>query len=484
MALAAALLVGGCARLFASYDVAPNGLSRLDDHLRRHLAYGHADSALLQILKPKKNAQLPNDELLRVLYEGVAAHYAGDYARSTAAFDRADQLADDRVTKSVSKAALSVLINDMSLAYEPSRTERLLIPYYGALSYLRAGNYEGAAVEARRLSHLLQTLEDEDRAPEPALHAFLRNFAGVVFEAAGDRLNADVAYRNAAALDSINYKVPVRNHGQGQVVVLIEQGFAPHRVQESLIVTLNDYETHEFEHDDDDHRRHSAAQVAARVLAYANTSTPRNGPPRSRTLVVPAGEFKASSDERHDHHKRSEACDSAASGSACSEADDDDEDHSYILRMSWPVMYRQDTWLPEFQLVVDSTTVPVATRAHVGRAVYQDFEREQSAIVARAVARAVLKHAMTRSVEKKAGKKDEGLGKLAGTLVNIGGAITEQADTRSWHLVPRAISVARYALPPGTHSIRVDGGTGARVDLGDVTVAAGQTVVLSTRVWN
>src|SRR5687768_1150070 len=216
--------MGGCARLIASYDVAPSGLLRNDDDLRRFLARGHADSALLRMANPKKQNQLPNDELLRTLYEGVSAHYAGDYARSMAAFDRADLLADDRSTKSLSKAVLSVAVSDRALAYEPSRTERLLIPYYGALSHLRAGNYEGAAVEARRLSFLLQLLEDDDDAPPPALHAFLRNFAGIIFEATGHWADADVAYRNAAALDSLHYARPVRNDSVGEIVVLVEHG--------------------------------------------------------------------------------------------------------------------------------------------------------------------------------------------------------------------------------------------------------------------
>jgi hypothetical protein len=32
--------------------------------------------------------------------------------------------------------------------------------------------------------------------------------------------------------------------------------------------------------------------------------------------------------------------------------------------------------------------------------------------------------------------------------------------------------------------MRVDGGTGARVDLGEITVPAGSVQVLSARVWN
>lgn len=475
MTLAAALVTGGCARLVASYDVAPNGLSRTDDELRRYMAFGQFDSAMMRLAKPNKKTQLPKDDLLRTLYEGVTAYYAGDYARSTNAFDRADLLAEDRVTKSVSKAALSVLVNDRSLAYEPSRTERLLIPYYAALSYLRAGNPQEAAVEARRLSLLLQSLEDEKKAPDPELHAFLRNFAGIVFEAAGQHADADVAYRNAVALDSMGYARGARSASTGEVIVLVEHGFAPHRVQESLVVVLGDEETHELDAEEEDSRHESALRVAARVLEYANTAGPRVGPPRSRTLMVPAAQSKASGARRHH-----EPCDTTSEGATCP----DDEDHSYILRMSWPVMYDYEGFSPSFHVIIDSTAVGINARADIARGVLEDFRKEQTVIVARTVARAVAKYAMTKGVEKEAAKKDEGLGKLAGFLMNIGGAITEQADTRSWHFMPRSVSMVRYALPPGSHRISIDTGNGSSVEVGSVDIAAGKTAVLSTRVWN
>lgn len=475
LTLAAALVTGGCARLLATYDVAPSGLSRTDEELRRYFAFGQFDSAMMRLTTPNKKAQLPKDELLRSLYEGVTAHYAGDYARSTAAFDRADMLAEDRVTKSISKAALSVLVNDMSLEYEPSRTERLLIPYYAALSYLRAGNAQEAAVEARRLSFLLQSLADERNAPNRELHAFLRNFAGIVFEAAGQYADADVAYRNAQALDSVRYTRGQRSDSTGEVIVLIEHGFAPHRVQESLVVVLGDEETHDFDDEDEDRRRVSALRVAARVLEYANTSGPRLGPPRSRMLMVPAAQSKAS--EPHRHHRAQ--CDSTANGTKCK----DEEDHSYILRMSWPVMYDYAPIARPFSVFIDSTAVSAIADADIARSVLEDFRSEQAMIVARTVGRAMTKYAMTRGIEKEAAKKDSGLGKLAGVLANLGGAITEQADTRSWHFVPAAVSLVRVTLPAGTHRISVDHGGDARRDLGAATIAGGGVSVLSTRIW-
>src|SRR5688572_22867152 len=193
---ALALASAGCARMFGSYDVAPNGQSTRDDELRRMLASGHASEAF-------EKRKAPDDEVLRALYRGVVAYYAEQYAESAQLFDDAASLADDRYTKSVSRAALSLVSNDLVLPYEPGRTERLLIPYYGALARLKLGDVEGAAVEARRLSQLIQQYQDDGRDIDPALLATLRYVSAAVFAANGNYTDADVSYRNVLAVDSL-----------------------------------------------------------------------------------------------------------------------------------------------------------------------------------------------------------------------------------------------------------------------------------------
>ncbi|MGQ0813026.1 MAG: hypothetical protein ACT4O1_00990 [Gemmatimonadota bacterium] len=461
--------LAGCGHLLSSYDTAPNGLQRGEHEFRRYLSSGHADSALLQLGNSKKQKQLPKDELLRLLFEGVAAHYSGDYERSASVFDRASLIAEDRSTKSISQAALSVMVNDLALAYEPSRTERLLLPYYAALNYARAGKYDEAAVEARRLSLLLQTMEDEGDAPAPELHAFFRYFAGSMFEAAGEYADADVAYRNASALDSTSPGPPEPHgpHGRpadsGALVIFIEHGFAPHRVQESLFVMLADYETHQFDEDrSEDDRRRASSHIAERVLQFASTAEPRTGAPKQRTLwVPPPAEQKAS--------RQVEQCDSNC---------EEHEDHSYLLRMSWPVMYAPLP-SPPVHIRVDSIELSGYRSAAIGDGLLSDFQREQPVIIARAVARAAAKYVISRSAEKKAGKKNEALGDVIGALANLAGAVTEQADTRSWHLLPGAIGIARVMLSPGTHRVHAGG-----VDFDTIEIRPGKTTILSRRVWN
>jgi hypothetical protein len=72
-----------------------------------------------------------------------------------------------------------------------------MVNYYGALNYLALGDPEEAAVEARRLSRLLELGDDEEYEPaELAMREVLRYFAGSVFEASGNRNDAAVSYRH------------------------------------------------------------------------------------------------------------------------------------------------------------------------------------------------------------------------------------------------------------------------------------------------
>src|SRR5690606_3910725 len=74
-----------------------------------------------------------------------------------------------------------------------------------------------------------------------------------------------------------------------------------------------------------------------------------------------------------------------------------------------------------------------------------------------------------------------------GRLANLVGNQLEQADTRSWTLLPDRISLLRMQLPPGTHPVQLDieGEGGARwtQDLGSVQVDPGRLTVVRSRVW-
>ncbi|HEX6938747.1 MAG TPA: hypothetical protein VF158_05000 [Longimicrobiales bacterium] len=489
----AAVASAGCAGLFAHGDLAPSGLARSDEHLRRMLAFGRADSALSRVVADEGVA--PDDELLRALYAGILAHYAGAYDSSNAALQRAADLAEDRYTKRISRAALSLITSDNALPYEPGWAERLLIHYYGALNRLRQRDPAGAAVEARRLGLLLEREAERERDPRTTpLLAFLRYFTGVVFEVAGERNDADVAYRNAlmlAARDDapLPTEVPLPD-SLGEVVVVVEQGFVAHRVEQSMIVMLHPVEVAWLTGRSGDERAAAAAEIAARIVAGALDREPARPwydrrPPTLRISLPPDSYFAAMCAEQS-----IKASDDGDQGKRQNGNADDcprEDENPYFLRVAWPV-YRLDREpVTGVRVTGGGVAEPLRFPADVSAAVVRDFADERTLIVARTVARAVTKMALTKGIEKNVGGDDDAwIGRVLGALTNVGTALLEQADTRSWLLLPGRIGIARLRLPAGTHDIALElpgGSRDPRIEVGAVDVRAGRIAVIPVRIW-
>lgn len=488
----------GCSTLFRSYDVTPAGLARGDDALRRLLTSGSADTALHRFGASDK-LPAPTDDLLRTLYRGVLAFHAGHSDTSAFLLDRAALLLEDRDGVRISREAAAFLSNDRALPYSPGRTERLLIPYYGALNYLRSGNATEAAVEARRLSFALQSLEDEPKGTDQRTRGVLRYFAGLVFDAAGQRNDAAVSYRNAEKLLGQKLMPTPIPADSGDLVIVVEDGFVAHRFEESLTMVLTDQEADSLRADDRERREHTASTIAARAIAQAlrpgrsyseGPRRPRNhfyipAPPRQQPV---AEECTATQTAQADSAKAQPATATAAS-EAKQECKDKDDDDFYILRLAWPAYHtiRQPA-LEARVFLAESARSEVPLFLNVSAAVVSDFERERTRILARTIARAAAKLALVKSAEKGAGKKNEGLGKLVGAIANVSGAVLEQADTRSWTLLPGSIGVIRLRVATGTHPVVLElgGGTATdsqRLDLGTVRVLGGRPVFVTARRW-
>lgn len=477
--LVAALPLSGCAATFGGYDVAPNGLPREEDALREALAY-EADRVYREVVDGER--PLPDDDLLRLLYAGTAGYYAGSWRDGSRLLDLASYLADDRVTFSLSRQALSLVTSDRALAYTPARTERLMIPYVASMMYLQAGDVDGAAVEARRIEALLDQLDAEvpaDSIPDDS--RFLHYFAGCVFEAAKDWNAADVAYRRAGALAeavgiAIDRDLEPGVDSVGDVVVLVERGFVPHRVEQSVVVVLPPAQVALLTEGSAGEKAAAAVEAAIRILAAA-----------SHVHGDRSGFYHDRGYDSQVHLEPWSGDDCAPQRRVCDDGEEV-EGEPYLLRISWPVLHQEPSAPAPLRVRAGTVGVDAGARLDLAAATRRDFDAERAAILARTVARAAAKVALSASVEESVKEKDEAAGKLLGILTNIGTLLTERADTRAWHLLPGSISLVRLRLPTGTHelALEVDPGGGERYRseaLGRVHVRPGSTTFLSTRLW-
>ncbi len=526
-ALAAiALASAGCAAVAHSYDLAPNGLTRRDDTLRRLLAGGRADTALARLTAGQV---APDDDLLGLLYTGLAAHYAGQLDLSAAALERAGDLADDRITKSVSRSALSVVASELALPFAPLRSERLLIPYYAALTYLRAGRLQDAVVEARRLSALLQRAEAEGPALDAEFAGFLRLFAGEVFRAAGEENDAGVAFRNAERLLGRAAAPIGAGADSGDVVVLLENGFVAHRVEQGVTVGLLEDELAALSSDVEDRRAETAGSVAGRVLAQLGSPSDTwwSGRRREFSVAAPATEEKAAPvtakpadsaaatspaagqatpaaarapDAAPVSARAPEAAPApAAAPEAVTAAIDrtrvqaarprhrhGHEGRGPLVRLAWPTYRLDRPPATQLRVLAEQDTVSAEVATDVSGAVAGDFERQRPAIMARLIVRATGRLALARSLKAAAGEKHETTGEVLKTLTELSGLVLERADTRSWQLLPGRLSLARLRLPAGSHALSaeaLDQGVIFRYELGLVQVQPGGVAFVQGRIW-
>lgn len=433
------LVLSGCSLVrstIGAYETGPNGIARPQYELREALAHADFATAL---------GWREDDALLRALGTGASSYYASQFARSVAVLDSAALLADDRITNSVSGNAAALVSNDLARPYQARRTERLFIPYYAMLGYARLDQWEEAAVEARRLSALLAQYEGDRTDSERATHATLHYLTGAVFERAGEKADALVAYRLARALlpgqvDSARVR-PGRN--EGEILVVLERGFVAHRATETISVFLGEDDNGRRGRRGDDKESSDLAKMASRITAGGSGNEKAPAAP-SRT--------------HHDH--------------------DDDDDNGYWLRVAFPSVRRGPHVRGDASVVVDgATTRGSVVGTLLDDAVSADEGRERTAMLARATARAAAKYAVTKAVK-------DSKGDVAGSIANIGASLMERADVRSWHLLPQTVTLLRVRVPAGQRQVQVDVGEGVqRLDLGEVAVRPGEVTIAAARIW-
>ncbi|RMH07389.1 MAG: hypothetical protein D6704_05210 [Nitrospirae bacterium] len=137
------------------------------------------------------------DRLLYLMDRGMTLHLAGQYAKSNAMLEEADRVVEQLFTRRLHRQVAALLVNDTLVPFRGDPYEKIMISVIKALNYALLQEWDDALVEARRIDHRLNVLADS--VAESSYHEdpFARYLTGLLYEAAGDRMNAFVAYRKA-----------------------------------------------------------------------------------------------------------------------------------------------------------------------------------------------------------------------------------------------------------------------------------------------
>jgi hypothetical protein len=151
--LTALLILSGCAMLRTD-KTHYAGTEQL-------LAKGDYSAAIAQIEAAKSKAYTYKDRVVYYLDIGMLYHWNREYEKSNEFLEKAERGIEENFTKSMTRTASSLILNDNALAYAGEDYEDIYLNVFKALNYLALGETDSAFVEVRRIDRKLVQLEDK-----------------------------------------------------------------------------------------------------------------------------------------------------------------------------------------------------------------------------------------------------------------------------------------------------------------------------------
>ena len=152
-AVAAVLLLSGCASMSTNKE----HLATTEQMLARHDYAAAANT----VLRARDVGYTPKERVVFWLDLGMLEHYAAQWDSSNTNLTDAEDAIEELFTKSVSKAALSLLLNDNALDYSGEDYEDIYLNVFKALNYVHLGLPDEALVEVRRIDGKVRLLQDK-----------------------------------------------------------------------------------------------------------------------------------------------------------------------------------------------------------------------------------------------------------------------------------------------------------------------------------
>lgn len=197
---------------------------------REQFRQGSTDAALQTLNEADVSSR---DRLLLLLDTALVAQAAGRYQQSITAFEDAYQLIEKLDYVSARDQTAALVTNDWAIRYSGEFSERLWIHTFQMINYLLLNQPTGAAVEARRAVELYAKHGDVLNNDH-----FTRYLMALSFEKAGQFDSAMVEYRKLAGSVEEDALRP-RNTAQRELTLLIATGFIEPKFPGDLIIDIN-----------------------------------------------------------------------------------------------------------------------------------------------------------------------------------------------------------------------------------------------------
>jgi hypothetical protein len=371
------------------------------------------------------------EDVLYLLERALLLHYTGMHAASNEMFERAEILAEDLYTKSISRELASLVTSDLVLEYVPKPFEQILINYFRALNYMFMGQKEDALVECRKAGDKLALYSEEDKRPYRR-DAFIEYLTGILYEWDGEINDAFISYRNAIdSYDTYRSRFGIASPEELTCDV--------RRTAEILGFVEDTEDVPTFGRQGCEPG--STGGAFAKVVVFIEQGFV---PPRQELAAnIPILKSEAKKSQE-DPYKFSLGLHSRLYGHTF-----DADDIDYFLRVAIPVYPDHNGLLVKPTLYLDSLMVLPELAEDVFAIAKAEYTHDLPKLFAKTLARTLIKYQMTDMVENK-------WGKLAGRLANVATAATERADLRGWLSLPWAIHVAVIYVDTGSYDLTLE----------------------------
>jgi len=409
------LIVSGCASHSQKFSA-----------VEKHLVEHHAGLALKEL--DERYGKSSSDIVLYYLNKGLILRMNEEYKKSNRALEKAKKYIDELETLSLSEQTTSLTINDSTLSYTGERYEKILLYVYKALNYIDLGKLDDARVEILQMDFKFRKLLDDNQKPVLSEDGFPRYFSGLIYEASQEWSNALIAYRQA-----------YESYNQSAAKVPEQLKTSLLRLTEHLGL-FDELENHKKAFGISTWKNQRAfSELGELVFIFQNGLAPVKYETAAHTLNPQTG---------------------------------------HMIRIATPAYRPRPSIIKGAKIKINNNDHPLGKIDDINSIAIKTLESRSAEIVARALARAVLKY----NASKQAANKDSALG----VLINLAGTITERADTRSWSTLPYDIQMTRVALQPGKYDLTIEliGNHGRIINkhiFSDVTITKKKKTFISYR---
>lgn len=431
-----------------------NGCSsaRMSDHESDSLfRQGRYEEAATRLTKGyEEQGEESRDSLLYLLDIGLSLSSAGKYEDSIKAFRKADKIAEIKDYTSLATESATLLTSDNIKDYKGEDFEKVLINAYLALDYAMLGNTEDALVEARRVNHKLYMMKTDGKR-NYEYSAFARYLSGILYESEGDANNAYIDYKEV-------YRIRPEFPGLGRDLWRTAW-------QSQLQDAMEEWdETFHLTKEDHAEAKKSAPRsgMGEIIVVYQNGISPIKRPhpnfssipkfyPRYNPVMSADIEVARVQSQPSPHVPNSP---------------DESVPNTPVKLASAPTSVSEPEW---------KNVGSPGMLDNIEKASIEALDEKYAGIIAKKVAGIVAKEAIGYEVAKKTNSP------LLGALTKMALYASDQADLRSWNLLPHDFQVLRVPVAPGTYRVRaLPGGKNPTPDK-TIQVLAGKKVFVTFR---